>query len=159
MAEADWLSVVVGRLLRVRWVVRAPIWLYGKGLGFLLGNRLLLLEHRGRRSGELRYVVLEVVDRPSVDTYVIVSGFGEKSQWCRNVLADPRVRVTVGWRRTSPAVAELLSDDAAQTVLDRYAERHPRAWKHLLRALEETSNTTQLRLPMFTVRVVPRCAD
>ncbi|CAN5466992.1 hypothetical protein BH09ACT8_BH09ACT8_03450 [soil metagenome] len=159
MAESDRISELAGRLLRVRWVVRAPIWLYRAGLGFLFGNRMLLLEHRGRRSGEVRHVVLEVVDRPSADSYVIVSGFGKGSQWCRNVLADPQVRITVGWRRKSPAVAELLPDDAAESVLGRYAERHPRAWQHLRHTLEAASDTTPLQLPMFAVRVASRCAD
>jgi hypothetical protein len=34
------------RLLRVRWIVRAPVWLYRARLGFVFGSRLLMLEHR-----------------------------------------------------------------------------------------------------------------
>ena len=49
-------------LLRVRWLVRAPIWLYRAGLGFVFGSRFLLLQHRGRRTGQVRQVMLEVVD-------------------------------------------------------------------------------------------------
>ncbi len=79
-------------------------------LGFLLENRMLMLEHRGRSRGLRRYAVLEVVDRPPPDIYVIVSGFGEASQWCRNLLADPHVRISVGWRCDTDAVAKLLAD-------------------------------------------------
>ena len=48
------------------------------------------------------------------DIYVNVSGFGfgfgEASQWYRNLLADPHVRISVGWRRNADAVAKLLAD-------------------------------------------------
>ena len=44
------------------------------------------------------------------DIYVIVSGFGEAAQWYRNLLADPHVRISVGWRRNADAVAKLLAD-------------------------------------------------
>ncbi|WP_190820398.1 PNPOx family protein [Saccharopolyspora pogona] len=46
-----------------RWLARAPIPLYRRGLGWLLGIRIMMLEHRGRRSGQLRYAVLEVLGR------------------------------------------------------------------------------------------------
>jgi deazaflavin-dependent oxidoreductase (nitroreductase family) len=65
----------------------------------------LLLEHIGRKSGARRYAVLEVVDHPRADEYVIVSGFGEQSQWYRNVVAKPHVRVSVGLRCNAPALA------------------------------------------------------
>jgi hypothetical protein len=51
-------------LLRVRWLVRAPIGLYRARVGFLFGSRLLMLEHLGRKSGARHYVVLEVVAHP-----------------------------------------------------------------------------------------------
>lgn len=38
-------------LLRVRWFVRAPIWLFRARLGGLFGSRLLMLEHVGRSPG------------------------------------------------------------------------------------------------------------
>lgn len=125
-------------LLRVRWMVRAPIWLYRARLGALLGSRLLMLEHTGRSSGLPRYVVLEVVDHPDPLRYVVVSGFGERAQWFRNVRADPRVRVQVGSRRPVAAEAVLLDPTAASEALSRYAAAHPRAWSALRPVLEET---------------------
>ncbi len=125
-------------LLRFRWLVRAPIWLYRARLGVVLGSRLLMLEHVGRVTGRRRYVVLEVVDHPGPDTYVVVSGFGERAQWFRNVQADPRVRVYRGSRRPAPAVARRLDADAAAAVLARYAAAHPRSWARLRPVLEQT---------------------
>ncbi|WP_253900550.1 nitroreductase family deazaflavin-dependent oxidoreductase, partial [Mycobacterium asiaticum] len=80
-------------MLRSRKLVRAPIWIYRARAGALFGSRMLMLEHIGRTSGMPRYVVLEVVDHPRPDTYVVPSGFGRKAQWFRNIEANPRVRV------------------------------------------------------------------
>ncbi len=38
------------KLLRVRWLVRAPIWAYRARLGAVFGSRLVMLEHTGRTA-------------------------------------------------------------------------------------------------------------
>lgn len=91
--------------------MRAPIWLFRARLGFLMGSRLLMLEHIGRRSGQRRYVVLEVVDRPGPGRYVVASGFGERSQWFRNIQAKPSVRVFIGRHGPRAATARTLAAD------------------------------------------------
>lgn len=126
-------------MLHTHWLARAPIWLYRSGFGWLLGTRLLLLEHRGRSSGRLRHVVLEVVDHPSPHRFVVASGFGERAQWVRNVALDPRVRVTVGRRGPVRAVAHRLDQDASAATITRYAQAHPRAWSRLRPLLEGAS--------------------
>jgi deazaflavin-dependent oxidoreductase (nitroreductase family) len=125
-------------LLRVRWFVRAPIWIYRARLGAIFGGRLLMLEHRGRRSGKPRYVVLEVVDRPRPGAFVIVSGFGRRSQWYRNIEADPHVRVFIRSRRPTAATAHPLSPEDAAASLHRYELAHPSAWESLRPVLEQT---------------------
>lgn len=104
------------------------------GLGFLAGGRLMMLEHRGRRTGRRRLAVLEVVGRrPGVVD--VVSGYGMTAQWCRNVQADPRVRVWVGTRRAVDATAHVLREPQAVEVLDSYRRRHARAARALGRML------------------------
>lgn len=83
------LDTLGARLLQSRRFVRAPIWLYRHRLGRFLGQRLVMIEHVGRRSGEARFVCLEVVERPSRDRIVVVSGFGERAQWFQNLQATP----------------------------------------------------------------------
>lgn len=46
----------------------------------MFGPRLLMLEHTGRKTGILRYVVLEAVDHPDPGTYVVAAGFGDRAQ-------------------------------------------------------------------------------
>ncbi|MFQ5342950.1 MAG: nitroreductase family deazaflavin-dependent oxidoreductase [Anaerolineae bacterium] len=118
---------------RIVW--RLPIWLYRARLGWLLGERFLLLTHTGRKSGLPRQAVLEVVryDR-ATNTYYVVSGFGEKSDWFRNVMKTPQVTIQVG-RRKMPAIAERLPlEDAERELLD-YGRRHPTALRNLARII------------------------
>lgn len=128
-------------LLRVRWLMRAPIWMFRARLGALFGHRMLLLEHIGRSSGLRRYVVLEVIDRPEPGTYVIASGFGTRAQWFRNVRANPAVRVYVASRKPAPATARLLTPEQTAATLDTYAARHPRRWDTFNSLLETTLGT------------------
>lgn len=114
---------------------RLPIALYRLGLGGLLGSRFLLLEHRGRRSGRTRYAVLEVVRRdPETSACIVASGFGEGSQWFRNLTAEPRCRVQVG-RRRFVATARHLARQEAEHELAEYVRHHPRAARAVVRAI------------------------
>ncbi|MEV0075631.1 nitroreductase family deazaflavin-dependent oxidoreductase [Nocardia neocaledoniensis] len=150
---ADLLTGLSARALRTRWLVRAPIGLYRAGLGFLFGRRLLMLEHLGRRSGERRYVVLEVVERPAPDQFVIVSGFGTGAQWYRNIVADPQVRVSWWFRRLVPALATPMTEDESAQALTRYAQAHPRAWDKLRATIERATGTPVDTLPMVRLRL------
>ena len=118
-----------------RLAFRLPIWLYHLRLGWLLGDRLLLLTHVGRKSGRQRQAVIEVVrhDRAS-DTYIIASGFGAQVDWLRNIEKNPNVVVQSGGRRLE-AVAERLPLDVAADELHSYAARYPRAFRILTKRL------------------------
>lgn len=153
-AQLSRLPEVGAWLLRRRLIVRAPIWLYRARLGGLLGSRLIMLEHRGRKTGARRFVVLEVVDHPEPDCFAVVSGFGGRAQWFRNVMADPRVRIIRGSRRSVRATARLLDAEEARAALSRYAARHPRAWGRLRPVLERTAGrpvTAQDLLPVVSL--------
>lgn len=125
-------------LLRLRWFVRAPIWFYRARLGLLFGSRLLMLEHVGRSSGRRRHMVLEIVARPSDGRYIVVSGFGARAQWYRNVCADPEVRIQLGGHRPVPARATALTAAQSTGLLAEYAAAHPRSWRTLKPVFERT---------------------
>jgi deazaflavin-dependent oxidoreductase (nitroreductase family) len=129
---------VAMRILRNRTLMRAPIHLYHVGLGFLFGSRMLLLEHTGRVSGARREVVLEVASRPGPDRYVVVSGFGERAQWYRNLRVNPAVRVSVGRRRSVSATAALLRPERAAAVFAEYARRRPQLWARMVPLLRRS---------------------
>jgi deazaflavin-dependent oxidoreductase (nitroreductase family) len=80
----------------LRMLLRSPLWLYRLHLGWLLGPRFLLLTHWGRRSGLPRQTVVEVIQHDTATgTYFIASGWGEKSDWLRNLQKTPEVTVQV----------------------------------------------------------------
>ncbi|MEV8128950.1 nitroreductase family deazaflavin-dependent oxidoreductase [Streptomyces sp. NPDC085944] len=79
-----------------------------------------LLETTGRVSGLPRRT--PVGGRRTGDCFWLVSEFGERSQYVRNIRADPRVRVRLRGR-WYPGTAHLLPDDdprARLRLLPRY---------------------------------------
>jgi len=118
---------------RLRRLMRLPIWLYRLRLGWLLGNRGLMLTHVGRTSGQLRRTVLEVGGYdPTTDTYTIVAGWGERSDWVRNIQQRPDVLVDVG-RRRFEAAAWRLPETEAEGWFRNFARRRPFEFRTLVR--------------------------
>lgn len=102
----------------VRRLFKAPIRLYHWRLGWLLGHRLMLLEHHGRRSGNRYETVLEVVKWDRQGEVVVVSGWGPAADWYRNVAAGGDVRVTVGGRSFRASHRVVPHDEAADVLAD-----------------------------------------
>jgi deazaflavin-dependent oxidoreductase (nitroreductase family) len=116
----------------LRWLLRLPINLYHLRLGWILGQRFMLLEHLGRKSGRWHQVVIEVVGHDDdSDTYFAASGWNLRSDWYRNILAHPQVRLSAGHRRRVTAIAHVLDPAEAGDRLMDYARRHPIAMKEL----------------------------
>ncbi|MEO6955719.1 MAG: nitroreductase family deazaflavin-dependent oxidoreductase [Antricoccus sp.] len=150
------ISSIAARALTTRWFVRSPVALYRVGLGSILGRRLLMLEHRGRRSGQPRYVCLEVVERPATDRLVVVSGFGTKAQWYQNLQSNQDCFVSVGRLRRASAVARFMSAAESSAALAPYAQTHPAAWNRLKSAIERTVGHQISELPMVELTLSPR---
>jgi deazaflavin-dependent oxidoreductase (nitroreductase family) len=105
-------------------VFRLPDLLYRHGLGRVLGRRFLRLIHRGRRTGKRYATVLEVVRHdPQQSEFVVVSGFGPRADWLRNVEAGSTVEVTVG-RWTFVADHRRLDREEAFAVIAGYERRN-----------------------------------
>ena len=110
---------------------RLPIWFYRLGMGGLLGKRFLCLTHTGRKSGQPRQTVLEIVRYDEASgACVVAAGFGEGSDWVRNVIHDPQVIITVG-RHSRSALTGQLDAQTAGVELVNYARLHPVAWREL----------------------------
>ena len=118
-----------------RWFARAPRFLYRIGLGSLFGKRLVLLEHRGRRTGLPRQTVLEVVDQDGA-SLLVAAAWGERSDWFQNLQADPSVFITSGRTRHASATATVLAKPDAARVFDRYAANHSTAARGLAKAFQ-----------------------
>ena len=114
-------------------IFRAPLYFYRFRLGFLLGERFILLKHWGRKSGNLKEAVIEVIDNDKANGKIFsASGFGEKSQWYKNILANNSVFVTL--KNTEyKAMTRILPEDEAKNVLLKYAKAHPKSMKGVAR--------------------------
>lgn len=115
----------------LRFSLKFPLVLYRLHLGWLLGQRFLRLTHVGRKSGKHHRTVVEVVDHdPVTDSYLVTSGWGEKSDWFQNIQKTPEVVINVGQRQLNMK-AERLSTDEAERCLLKYARKHPRTFHEL----------------------------
>lgn len=101
------------------------MYLYRLDLGWLLGLRFLLLTHRGRKSGRVHQTVLEVARyEPFIRETVVVSGWGERSDWFHNLEAYPGPEVRTGHERYAPTQRFLSSEESRAEIVD-YGCRHP----------------------------------
>jgi deazaflavin-dependent oxidoreductase (nitroreductase family) len=123
-----WVIMAIGSerpsgVLRV--LLRIPIWLYRLGLGRLLDHRLLLIMHRGRKSGLLREAVVEVVrwDKQTGEC-VVMAGWRGTTDWYRNITAEPALEIRIGGDRYVPR-QRFLSPVETATELRAYVDKHP----------------------------------
>lgn len=93
-----------------RSISRFPISLYRLGWGGALGwLPMLVLTTKGRQSGDPRHVMVEF--RRHGSKYYVFSGWGERTDWYRNLLQNPRVTIQHG-ARVFAADAQPVEDKA-----------------------------------------------
>lgn len=118
-----------------KWFLHTPTWLYRAHLGFIMGKRLLMIEHRGRSSGTLYRTVLEVAGRyREGNEWIVTSGTGPRADWYRNIRAAGVDAVWIGSHR-SEARCRFLEPDEAATVMAMYETDHPRTAARLLSSM------------------------
>ena len=144
----------------LRWALHAPRWLYHSGLGWMVGNRFLLLSYVGRRSGLDRETVIEIVDHDKEsDTFYVASGWGTKADWFQSIRANPDVKIQVGMRKIL-SHAQVVDFEAAAYRLSTYAKNHPAAFRELsgllvgkvLRGTQEECRELARTVPVIAFR-------
>lgn len=114
-----------------RRAARLPIPLFRIGLGPVFGKRLLLLHHTGRATGLDHRVVLEVVAHDAIGgSWTVASGFGPRSDWYRNLCAEPKTVIQFGNQHYAVTAHFLMRDDGVE-IMARYGRRHPRTARRL----------------------------
>jgi len=118
-----------------RHVLRAPVHLYRWRLGFLFGERFLMLTHVGRVSGRQHQTVVEVVEHDrDTGEFIVCSGTGPDADWYRNLQANPVVAVQVRNRTWTPR-QRLLGPSEAATRFAGYEQAHPETARRLLKTM------------------------
>ena len=106
-----------------------PIYLYRLNLGWILGHRFLLFVHLGRKSGLLRETVLEVIlYDPATRESVVLSAWGKKADWYRNIEAVPALEVRTGGQRYVPE-QRFLAPEENHAIISAYGQHHPLAFR------------------------------
>jgi deazaflavin-dependent oxidoreductase (nitroreductase family) len=119
--------------------MRAPVALDRPGLRWLLNLTspapIVVLVHRGRRSGKLyRTPVEAIVTDPERREFVVSPMWGEDSDWYRNVVAGGLVEVRVQGERRQYEWRRLNEADSLEAV-SAYRRRHPVYARVILRIL------------------------
>lgn len=121
-----------------KWFLKAPTYLFRWKLGFLFGDRFLLLTHLGRTSGRVYHTALEVVSHDDESgEYIVCSGTGPRADWYRNISARPAVSVQVRNDVWTPE-QRMLSAAEAGTVFARYEAAHPATARRLLASMGQS---------------------
>ena len=118
--------------------LKLPVYLFRMHLGFLMGERLLLLTHVGRRSGHAYHTVIEIVEHDRrTGEYLVCSGTGPNADWYQNIRAHPAARVQVGNKSWQPSQRFLNQQEAAERFA-RYEAKHRRMAGVLLQSMGNT---------------------
>jgi deazaflavin-dependent oxidoreductase (nitroreductase family) len=129
----DWLETLIMEKLVLqdspgpifKWLFKLPVLQYKLGLGWMIGKYVLLLTTTGRKSGKPRPTALEYIYDQENDRYRVAAGWGGHTDWYRNVMKNPKVKVQVG-RRKFDAVAVKACDEEVATYMMYVSARHPR---------------------------------
>jgi hypothetical protein len=71
---------------------------------------------------------------PKTHACLAVAGYGEQTDWYRNIQAHPALEVQVGRQRYIPQ-QHFLSSEELLALLQDYEHRHPHGLRLLLRAM------------------------
>jgi deazaflavin-dependent oxidoreductase (nitroreductase family) len=120
------LNKYLWRLMRI-----PPRVAYAIGLGPLIGRHVLLLTTTGRKSGSPRVTPLQYEEIDGI--FYVGSARGDKSDWYRNILANPKVEVRVKSHRFV-GMAEAIDDvERVADFLEIRIARNPRMMENLFR--------------------------
>jgi len=116
-----------------KWMVKLPLYLWRLGLGPVSGKIFLVLTTTGRKSGLPRHTMVE---------YHVVNGkkvapcaFGEKSQWYKNIQADPRVTVQTADGTERMRAVRVTDDEELRAIFDTLQRRDPALLNWYLQSL------------------------
>jgi deazaflavin-dependent oxidoreductase (nitroreductase family) len=119
----------------------------------IAGTRALRV--RGRRTGQVRSVVINVLTVGDVDYLVSPRG---NTQWARNVRAAGVVEIGPSWRRRSLRATEVV-DAAKPELLKRYLDKWFWEVKGHIAGLTPDSDENQLRAAAPLIPVFALAAD
>jgi len=146
-----------------KWFLKMPGYLFRAKLGFVFGDRFMLLTHTGRKSGNAFRTPLEiVVYDEETGEYIVCSGTGPRADWYRNITASPAVSIQVRNKVWAPEQT-FLDPEAAAERFASYEREHPKTAARLLDSMGQSydgSDADRVRMmaniPMVSFSSAPR---
>ena len=135
-AARGWMAYPSGGWRRL--FFKTPLYLWRMGLGWAMPRQFLLLTNIGRKSGAPRRTMLECFRYAGC--FYVASGWGSRSQWFRNIQANPHVTVQTWQEGTTGAQAELVQGDEELTKLYHHFRKTSPFWGVYLKSLDIADN-------------------
>lgn len=122
-----------------------PRFAYAIGVGPLLGHFVLLLTTTGRRTGKKRITPLQYEEIDG--NYFIAAARGNRTDWLKNIEADPHVEIRVRSLRLRCYASVIRDVDQIADFLTYRLSKHPRMIGAIMRAagLPSSPSLEQLR--------------
>ena len=105
---------------------------YAIGLGLLIGRIVLSLTTTGRKSGRERVTPLQYEEIDGC--FYVAAAFGERTDWYRNILVNPRVKIRVKSRRFAGQAQTVTDVEKIADFLAYRLSKHPRMVGMMMRS-------------------------
>ncbi len=129
-----------------RWLLRLPVFFYQLGLGDLMNAaHILILGTRGRTSGLPRYTSIEY--RRHGSKLYLVSAWGERPHWFRNLRQTPEVLVQTGRKTFAGRASPVTNPGEALRVLHLFRRRAPFVYDPIIARLSARERVDERSLP------------
>jgi deazaflavin-dependent oxidoreductase (nitroreductase family) len=140
-----------------RFLFKAPLICWRMGLGPLLGRWMLLLTTWGRRSQLPRHTLLSYTLHE--DRAYVISGWGQRTDWYRNLSADPRVGVQLSGNPYPARARRVVDVDEYAAVmgvlLQTGGDSHFKPWLRSLDIAYDLEDLVAKRDRVYLVAIDP----
>lgn len=123
-------------------IYKIPIFAWRLGLGPIIGKYILIFTHIGQKTGVSRRTAVEFHTINGMK--YIPCAFGVKSQWYRNLLANPRVTIQSADGSEQMIAVRVTDNDELITVIETIMDRNPAMMKWYLDSLNIQLNRKEI---------------
>ena len=106
----------------LKWLFKSPILFYRLGLGPLIGRLIMIMTTTGRKSGLPRRTAIEFHEFKG--RKYVFSGWGTKTDWYRNIEANPYITIQT-WRGAESVQARRIVSETELTEAFKLAMSNP----------------------------------
>ena len=121
---------------------KLPILFWRLGLGPIQGRIIMIITHIGRKTGIPHHTAVEFHTMNGIK--YIPCAFGSKSQWYRNIMANPRVTIQTADGTEQMIAIRITQDDELVSVIEMILERNPSLMNWYLESIGIAPNREEI---------------